>query len=91
MSKGIFLSTNINKRRGTKKYDENASNSFTLYLHSNLTKNASDNFVNIFVNIFFMMSGFCKENIQQFNAGMHNIRPAGQMWPAEALHLARQP
>jgi len=23
--------------------------------------------------------------------GMHNIRPAGQMWPAEALHLARQP
>jgi len=24
-------------------------------------------------------------------AGMHNIRPAGQMWPAEALNLARQP
>jgi hypothetical protein len=23
--------------------------------------------------------------------GMHNIRPAGKMWPAEALYLARQP
>jgi hypothetical protein len=23
-------------------------------------------------------------------AGMHNIRPAGQMWPAEAFYLARK-
>ena len=26
-----------------------------------------------------------------FGAGMHNIRPAGQMWPAEAFNFARQP
>jgi len=23
-------------------------------------------------------------------AGMHNIQPAGQMWPAEAFNLARE-
>jgi hypothetical protein len=23
-------------------------------------------------------------------AGMHNIRPAGEMWPAEAFNLARE-
>ncbi len=26
-----------------------------------------------------------------FKAGMHNIRPAGQMWPAKAFYLARNP
>ncbi len=25
-----------------------------------------------------------------YNAGMHNIRPAGQLWPAKALNLARE-
>jgi len=25
-----------------------------------------------------------------FKPGMHNIRPAGQMWPAEAFNLARE-
>jgi len=31
------------------------------------------------------------KNFKWTRAGMHNIRPAVQMWPAEALHLARQP
>ena len=25
-----------------------------------------------------------------FRAGVHNIRPAGQMWPAKAFYLARK-
>jgi len=29
--------------------------------------------------------------ILSFKAGMHNIRPAGQMWPLEAFYMARNP
>ncbi len=28
--------------------------------------------------------------ILSFKAGMHNIRPAGQMWPAKPCDLARK-
>ncbi len=30
------------------------------------------------------------EMVQSIRPGMHNIRPAGQMWPAEAFNLARK-
>ncbi len=31
----------------------------------------------------------CEQPCPSFKAGMHNIRPAGQMWPADASNLAQ--
>ncbi len=36
---------------------------------------------------FYMMHNKCFLNSR---GGMHNIRPAGQMWPAKAFNLARK-
>ena len=35
-------------------------------------------------------NGLEKYKIVCFRADVHNIRPAGQMWPAEAFYLARK-
>ena len=34
--------------------------------------------------------GFESCPLQHTSTSMHNIRPAGQMWPAEALNVARR-
>ena len=37
----------------------------------------------------YLLNGQCIHIKVSFKSGMHNIRPAGQKWPAEAFNLAR--
>ncbi len=53
------------------------------------TKN-SKNFLDFENGIKRTFEGLIKEKIATSKPGMHNIRSAGQMWPAKAFHLARK-